>query len=74
VDDRRQCSGRNAATYTIGLTAGVGYLIPQSVTKIINVVLRAVNVKEIAGEGGLEPKAMNIINNTTYPQSNACHL
>ena len=65
----------NAATFTMGLTSGVGYLIPQSITKAINFVLRALNVKEIAGEGGLEPKAMNIINKTTYhPRSNGCHL
>ena len=63
----------NAATFTMGLTAGVGYLIPKSITNAINFFLRAMNVKEIAGEGGLEPKAMNIINKTTYhPQSNAC--
>jgi hypothetical protein len=65
----------NAATFTMGLTAGVGYLIPKSITNAINFVLRALNVQEIAGEAGLEPKAMNIINQTTYhPQSNACHL
>lgn len=64
----------NGATFTLGLTAGVGYLIPKSITKAINFFLRAMNVKEIAGEGGIEPKAMNIINQTTYhPQSNACH-
>lgn len=63
----------NAATFTLGLTAGVGYLIPKSITSAINFFLRALNVKEIAGEGGIEPKAMNIINKTTYhPQSNAC--
>lgn len=63
----------NAATFTMGLTAGVGYLIPRSIVAAINFFLRAMNVREIAGEGGIEPKAMNIINKTTYhPRSNAC--
>jgi hypothetical protein len=63
----------NAATVTIGLTAGVGYLIPRSVADAINFFLRALNVGEIASEGGLEPKGMNVVNQTTYhPRSNAC--
>jgi hypothetical protein len=48
-----QCNG---ATLVVKLSGGVGYVIPKSVTNLINSVLRALNIKyEITGEGGLEP-------------------
>jgi len=55
------------------MSAGVGYLIPRSIADAINWFLRALNVGEIASEGGIEGKGMNIVNQTTYhPRSNAC--
>jgi hypothetical protein len=48
-------------------------LIPRSIANAINWFLRALNVGEIASEGGIEGKGMNIVNQTTYhPRSNAC--
>ena len=64
----------NQATFTMGVNAGVGYSIPQSIVKAINFILRALNVKPIAGEGGLQAKGTNVVNQTTWePRSNACH-
>jgi hypothetical protein len=57
----------NGATLNISMTGGVGYLIPKSITNLINSVLSALNIKyRITGEGGLEPSApLTIINKTS---------
>lgn len=56
----------NGATLDIKLNGGVGYLIPKSITNLINSVLRALNIQyAITGEGGLEPpEPLTIINKT----------
>jgi hypothetical protein len=64
----------NGATLDIKLTGGVGYLIPKSITDLINSVLSALNIKyRITGEGGLQPsKPLTIINKTN--QIGGCKL
>jgi hypothetical protein len=64
----------NGATLDIKLNGGVGYLIPKSITNLINSILSALNIKyRITGEGGLQPsKAMTIINKTN--QIGGCKL
>jgi hypothetical protein len=54
------------ATLVVNLSGGVGYSIPKGVTRLINSVLRALNIKyEIDGEGSLAPsEAITIINST----------
>lgn len=54
------------ATLVVSLSGGVGYSIPQAITRLINSVLRALNIKySIDGEGGVYPKeGMTIINST----------
>ena len=49
------------------VVGGVGYLIPKSVTKLINSILSALNIKyQINGEGSLSPsEAITIINSTS---------
>jgi len=47
------------APVVLKVNGGVGYLIPQAVTKAINSILRAFNIRyELRGEGGLEPSEM----------------
>jgi hypothetical protein len=55
------------ATIVVKLSGGVGYLIPKSVTSLINSFLRALNIKyRIDGEGSLSPSdAITIINSTS---------
>ena len=55
------------ATLAIKLSGGVGYVIPKSITNLINSVLRALNVKyQIDGEGSLAPsEAITIVNSTS---------
>jgi hypothetical protein len=53
-----QCRG---ATLDMKLVGGVGYSIPQPVTDAINFVLRALNVKEISGEGGIHLKPTTML-------------
>jgi hypothetical protein len=64
----------NGATLNISMTGGVGYLIPKSITNLINSVLSALNIKyRITGEGGLEPsRPLTIINKTN--QIGGCKL
>jgi hypothetical protein len=66
-----QCNG---ATLVVKLSGGVGYVIPKSVTNLINSVLRALNIKyEITGEGGLEPgKPLTVIEKTS--QLGGCNV
>ena len=46
-----KCRG---ASLEMFLGAGIGYQIPQPVTKAINFILRALNLKQIQGNGGLQ--------------------
>jgi len=64
----------NGATLDVKMNGGVGYLIPKSITNLINSVLSALNIKyRITGEGGLQPsKALTIINKTN--QIGGCKL
>jgi hypothetical protein len=57
----------NGATLNISMNGGVGYLIPKSITNLINSVLSALNIRyRITGEGGIEPsEALTIINKTS---------
>ena len=66
-----QCNG---ATLVVDLNGGVGYVIPKSITDLINSVLRALNIKyRITGEGGLEPgKAVTVIKKTS--QIGGCNV
>jgi len=54
------CQG---AVLDVKLSGGVGYVIPQAVTRAINAILRGLNISyEIRGEGGLEPsEAVTIV-------------
>jgi hypothetical protein len=56
----------NGATLIVNLNGGVGYVIPKSITDLINSVLSALNIKyRITGEGGLEPSTpITVINKT----------
>lgn len=64
----------NGATLDIKLNGGVGYLIPKSITNLINSVLSFLNIKyRITGEGGLEPSTpLTILNKTN--QIGGCKL
>jgi hypothetical protein len=56
----------NGATLVISLNGGIGYLIPKSITNLINSVLSLLNIKyRITGEGGLEPSTPQTIINQT---------
>ncbi len=45
-----------SAPVVLKMNGGVGYMIPQTVTRAINSILRAFNIRyELRGEGGLEP-------------------
>lgn len=70
LDTLAICDG---ATLNVHLAAGIGYLIPQAITDIINTVLRALNIKPIRGEGGLQMKPMKVFTDFSYrPDSRAC--
>jgi hypothetical protein len=51
----------------ISMNGGVGYLIPRSITNLINSVLSALNIRyRVTGEGGIEPsEPLTIINKTS---------
>jgi hypothetical protein len=54
-------------TLSMGVGAGVGYQIPEPVTRAINSILRALNIREeIKGSGGLETKPMIIVSMGRY--------
>jgi hypothetical protein len=44
-----------AADLAVSANAGIGYAMPRAVTKAINFFLRALNLGEIDGEGGVTP-------------------
>jgi hypothetical protein len=63
-----------AATLYVSLLGGVGYVIPQAVTKAINFILAQLNIKyRIDGEGGFSTDPKVVINSSnTAPPSDAC--
>jgi hypothetical protein len=50
------------------LKAGVGYQIPQTVTKAINFFLRALNLKEIEGSGGIATEKQIVDKKDVWPK------
>ena len=61
------------AGFNMRVGTGVGYVIPQPVTKAINFFLGALNIKPIKGEGGKEgPSSFLQTNEDTWPQSAVC--
>jgi hypothetical protein len=61
------------AGFNMRIGTGVGYVIPQPVTKAINFFLGALNLKPIRGEGGKEGPS-SFLRNTAdvWPQSAVC--
>lgn len=58
------------ATLSMGVGAGVGYMMPEPVTKLINAFLRAINIrKEIPSAGGLQSDPVNIVSIGRYHPS-----
>jgi hypothetical protein len=58
------------ATLSMGVGAGVGYMMPEPVTNLINAFLRAINVrKEISSSGGLESDPVIIVSLGRYHPS-----
>jgi hypothetical protein len=61
------------AGFNMRVGTGVGYVIPQPVTKAINFFLGALNIKPIRGEGGKEgPSSFLQQNEDVWPQSAVC--
>jgi hypothetical protein len=62
------------ATLSMGVGAGVGYMIPEPVTGAINSILRALNIREeIKSSGGLQTKPAIIVDIGRYhPAVPAC--
>lgn len=58
-----------AATYVNSLKYGVGYQMPKLVTNVINIFLRAINVKPITGEGGYATEKTLANQKEFYPAS-----
>ena len=58
----------------MALGAGVGYVIPQAVTRAINSILRALNIKEeLKDSGGFQTKPVMLVNTSYYhPAVQAC--
>jgi len=58
------CTG---ATLDVKLSGGVGYVIPKSITGLINSILSGLNIKyRITGDGGLQPsEALTIVSKTS---------
>jgi hypothetical protein len=58
------------ATLSMGVGAGVGYMMPEAVTNLINSFLRAINIrKEISSAGGLESNPVIIVSMGRYHPS-----
>lgn len=53
------------ATLAMAMGAGVGYMIPQGVTRGINAILRALNIKEIQDSGGFQTSPMKLVSTTS---------
>ena len=62
------------ATLSMALGAGVGYVIPQAVTRAINSILRALNIKEeLKDSGGFQTKPVMLVKTSYYhPAVQAC--
>ena len=62
------------ATLAMAVGAGVGYMMPEPVTNLVNSFLRAINIRaEISSSGGLESKPVNIVEIARYhPSLKAC--
>jgi hypothetical protein len=61
------------AGFNMRVGTGVGYVIPQPVTKAINFFLGALNLKPIRGEGGKEGPSSFLLNRAdVWPQSAVC--
>jgi hypothetical protein len=62
------------ATIGMQMAVGIGYAIPQPVTKAINAVLSVLNVKHrIGSSGGLETKPLNIVRTANWePDLEVC--
>ena len=62
------------ASLSMGVGAGVGYMMPEPVTSLINSFLRAINIrKEISSSGGLEQDPVIIVNiGRVHPSLQAC--
>jgi hypothetical protein len=61
------------AGFNLRVGTGVGYVIPQPVTKAINFFLGALNLKPIKGEGGLAGPSKYLVEVVDIqPQSEAC--
>ena len=62
------------ASLSMGVGAGVGYMMPEPVTNLINSFLRAINIrKEISSSGGMETDPVIIVNIGRYhPSLQAC--
>ncbi len=64
----------NGASLVVSLNGGVGYVIPKSITNLINSVLSALNIKyRITGEGGIEPGTPYVVINKTS-QIGGCNV
>jgi hypothetical protein len=60
----------NGADLGIGMNAGIGYSIPQPITKAINFVLRQLNFQPISSAGGLISKFTPVISkHESFPQN-----
>ena len=61
------------ATIVVGMSGGIGYLIPKPITDAINFVLGTLHIRyQVDSFGGVESKPMTIINSTsTLPGCNA---
>lgn len=58
------------ATLSMGVGAGVGYMMPEPVTNLVNSFLRAINIrKEISSSGGLESAPVIIVSMGRYHPS-----
>jgi hypothetical protein len=61
------------ATVSMAMGAGVGYMMAQPVTNAINAVLRALNIREIQGSGGIQTNPQTVVQTGWYkPAVKAC--
>ena len=70
LDVLARCKG---ASLTAEMVTGLGYAMPRVITNAINVFLRALNIDEIRGEGGVAGPRLTLANqHGVSPQSPAC--
>jgi hypothetical protein len=63
----------HASTFRSSLGVGIGYVMPKLVTSAINFFLRALNIEEITGEGGIETAPAVLVDSyTVRPKLKAC--